>query len=218
MTPIGLPPVMTLASFSSPAEFTQRGRRHGRGEPSLLPGREAFVRGGGSMDRFAWATGLLEIHENLVTQQRGVRLYDGEEKVRAAIVEAAPGGREAGCGEGGGPPVSLKGGDCGLRSPSTGESRGWAVGEPGSRLTGIHFNPGFQAPAKSCISFCASGRSGSSNVLLLLFNWLCLLYSLLEVAMILKSISPCPFALMSVVPLMHIFMQPPRKAVKCLIC
>lgn len=46
--------------------------------------REAFVRGGGSMDRFAWATGLLEIHENLVTQQRGVRLYDGEEKVRAA--------------------------------------------------------------------------------------------------------------------------------------
>uniref|UniRef100_A0A670Y812 Vacuolar protein-sorting-associated protein 36 n=1 Tax=Pseudonaja textilis TaxID=8673 RepID=A0A670Y812_PSETE len=32
------------------------------------------------MDRFAWATGLLEIHENLVTQQRGVRLYDGEEK------------------------------------------------------------------------------------------------------------------------------------------
>ncbi|ETE70809.1 Vacuolar protein-sorting-associated protein 36, partial [Ophiophagus hannah] len=44
--------------------------------------REAFVRGGGSMDRFAWATGLLEIHENLVTQQRGVRLYDGEEKVK----------------------------------------------------------------------------------------------------------------------------------------
>ncbi|KAK9411184.1 vacuolar protein-sorting-associated protein 36 [Crotalus adamanteus] len=34
------------------------------------------------MDRFAWATGLLEIHENLVTQQRGVRLYDGEEKLK----------------------------------------------------------------------------------------------------------------------------------------
>ncbi|XP_053236521.1 vacuolar protein-sorting-associated protein 36 isoform X2 [Podarcis raffonei] len=34
------------------------------------------------MDRFGWTTGLLEIHENLVTQQRGVRLYDGEEKVK----------------------------------------------------------------------------------------------------------------------------------------
>uniref|UniRef100_A0A803T9L2 Vacuolar protein-sorting-associated protein 36 n=1 Tax=Anolis carolinensis TaxID=28377 RepID=A0A803T9L2_ANOCA len=34
------------------------------------------------MDRFAWASGLLEIHENLVTQQRGVRLYDGEEKLK----------------------------------------------------------------------------------------------------------------------------------------
>ncbi|XP_028577935.2 vacuolar protein-sorting-associated protein 36 isoform X2 [Podarcis muralis] len=34
------------------------------------------------MDRFGWTSGLLEIHENLVTQQRGVRLYDGEEKVK----------------------------------------------------------------------------------------------------------------------------------------
>ncbi|XP_053141054.1 vacuolar protein-sorting-associated protein 36 isoform X3 [Hemicordylus capensis] len=34
------------------------------------------------MDRFAWTSGLLEIHESLVTQQRGVRLYDGEEKVK----------------------------------------------------------------------------------------------------------------------------------------
>ncbi|XP_025026030.1 vacuolar protein-sorting-associated protein 36 isoform X2 [Python bivittatus] len=34
------------------------------------------------MDRFAWTSGLLEIHENLVTQQRGVRLYDGEEKLK----------------------------------------------------------------------------------------------------------------------------------------
>ncbi|XP_032998650.1 vacuolar protein-sorting-associated protein 36 isoform X2 [Lacerta agilis] len=34
------------------------------------------------MDRFGWTNGLLDIHENLVTQQRGVRLYDGEEKVK----------------------------------------------------------------------------------------------------------------------------------------
>ncbi|XP_064413849.1 vacuolar protein-sorting-associated protein 36 isoform X2 [Latimeria chalumnae] len=32
------------------------------------------------MDRFAWTRGLLEINETLVIQQRGVRLYDGEEK------------------------------------------------------------------------------------------------------------------------------------------
>lgn len=35
------------------------------------------------MDRFAWSSGLLEIGESLVLQQRGVRLYDGDEKVRA---------------------------------------------------------------------------------------------------------------------------------------
>lgn len=45
------------------------------------------------MDRFAWTSGLLEIHENLVTQQRGVHLYDGEEKVSEAA-EAVQ--REAG--------------------------------------------------------------------------------------------------------------------------
>lgn len=33
------------------------------------------------MDRFVWTSGLLEIHEALVIQQRGVRIYDGEEKV-----------------------------------------------------------------------------------------------------------------------------------------
>ncbi|KAK1169559.1 hypothetical protein AOXY_G8377 [Acipenser oxyrinchus oxyrinchus] len=32
------------------------------------------------MDRFVWSSGLLEINETLVIQQRGVRLYDGEEK------------------------------------------------------------------------------------------------------------------------------------------
>ncbi|CAO2611622.1 Vacuolar protein-sorting-associated protein 36 [Lemmus lemmus] len=32
------------------------------------------------MDRFVWTSGLLEINETLVIQQRGVRVYDGEEK------------------------------------------------------------------------------------------------------------------------------------------
>ncbi|XP_017367316.1 vacuolar protein-sorting-associated protein 36 isoform X6 [Cebus imitator] len=32
------------------------------------------------MDRFVWTSGLLEINETLVIQQRGVRIYDGEEK------------------------------------------------------------------------------------------------------------------------------------------
>ncbi|KAK1342166.1 hypothetical protein QTO34_016923 [Cnephaeus nilssonii] len=34
------------------------------------------------MDRFVWTSGLLEIHETLVIQQRGVRIYDGEEKIK----------------------------------------------------------------------------------------------------------------------------------------
>ncbi|XP_030056295.1 vacuolar protein-sorting-associated protein 36 [Microcaecilia unicolor] len=34
------------------------------------------------MDRFVWTSGLLEIGETLVIQQRGVRLYDGEEKAK----------------------------------------------------------------------------------------------------------------------------------------
>lgn len=33
------------------------------------------------MDRFMWSNGLLEINETLVIQQRGVRLYDGDDKV-----------------------------------------------------------------------------------------------------------------------------------------
>uniref|UniRef100_UPI00358FE569 vacuolar protein-sorting-associated protein 36 n=1 Tax=Myxine glutinosa TaxID=7769 RepID=UPI00358FE569 len=32
------------------------------------------------MDRFSWSNGLLEIDETLVVQQRGVRLYDGNDK------------------------------------------------------------------------------------------------------------------------------------------
>ncbi|XP_048388808.1 vacuolar protein-sorting-associated protein 36 isoform X2 [Stegostoma tigrinum] len=34
------------------------------------------------MDRFVWASGLLEINETLVIQQRGVRLYDGDDKAK----------------------------------------------------------------------------------------------------------------------------------------
>lgn len=34
-----------------------------------------------AMDRFVWTSGLLELNETLVIQQRGVRIYDGEEKV-----------------------------------------------------------------------------------------------------------------------------------------
>ncbi|XP_062958982.1 vacuolar protein-sorting-associated protein 36 isoform X2 [Cynocephalus volans] len=34
------------------------------------------------MDRFMWTSGLLEINETLVIQQRGVRVYDGEEKIK----------------------------------------------------------------------------------------------------------------------------------------
>ncbi|XP_029458641.1 vacuolar protein-sorting-associated protein 36 isoform X2 [Rhinatrema bivittatum] len=34
------------------------------------------------MDRFVWTSGLLEMNETLVIQQRGVRLYDGEEKAK----------------------------------------------------------------------------------------------------------------------------------------
>uniref|UniRef100_A0A3Q2QVM3 Vacuolar protein-sorting-associated protein 36 n=1 Tax=Fundulus heteroclitus TaxID=8078 RepID=A0A3Q2QVM3_FUNHE len=34
------------------------------------------------MDRFSWSNGLLEINETLVIQQRGVRLYDGDDKVQ----------------------------------------------------------------------------------------------------------------------------------------
>ncbi|XP_035957248.1 vacuolar protein-sorting-associated protein 36 isoform X3 [Halichoerus grypus] len=34
------------------------------------------------MDRFMWTSGLLEINETLVIQQRGVRIYDGEEKIK----------------------------------------------------------------------------------------------------------------------------------------
>ncbi|MBZ3871934.1 Vacuolar protein-sorting-associated protein 36 [Sciurus carolinensis] len=34
------------------------------------------------MDRFVWTSGLLEINKTLVIQQRGVRIYHGEEKIK----------------------------------------------------------------------------------------------------------------------------------------
>uniref|UniRef100_A0A672QZN5 Vacuolar protein-sorting-associated protein 36 n=1 Tax=Sinocyclocheilus grahami TaxID=75366 RepID=A0A672QZN5_SINGR len=34
------------------------------------------------IDRFVWTNGLLEMNETLVIQQRGVRLYDGEDKAK----------------------------------------------------------------------------------------------------------------------------------------
>uniref|UniRef100_A0A8C5G341 Vacuolar protein-sorting-associated protein 36 n=1 Tax=Gouania willdenowi TaxID=441366 RepID=A0A8C5G341_GOUWI len=37
------------------------------------------------MDRFSWSNGLLEINETLVIQQRGVRLYDGDDKAKMDV-------------------------------------------------------------------------------------------------------------------------------------
>uniref|UniRef100_A0A671P2L5 Vacuolar protein-sorting-associated protein 36 n=1 Tax=Sinocyclocheilus anshuiensis TaxID=1608454 RepID=A0A671P2L5_9TELE len=37
------------------------------------------------MDRFVWTNGLLEMNETLVIQQRGVRLYDGEDKAKLDV-------------------------------------------------------------------------------------------------------------------------------------
>uniref|UniRef100_A0AAY4AB48 Vacuolar protein-sorting-associated protein 36 n=1 Tax=Denticeps clupeoides TaxID=299321 RepID=A0AAY4AB48_9TELE len=37
------------------------------------------------MDRFVWSNGLLEINETLVIQQRGVRLYDGDDKAKLDV-------------------------------------------------------------------------------------------------------------------------------------
>lgn len=71
-----------------------------------------------AMDRFCWSSGLLELGETLVVQQRGVRLYDGEEKVMEAARPRAPGHREA------------EPGGCGHRRGSelSGAPQGWGVG------------------------------------------------------------------------------------------
>lgn len=81
--------------------------RLGQGPARPLPaGRERWLRPGLSwgtessawtaMDRFSWTSGLLELGETLVLQQRGVRLYDGEEKVTGAAGGAARPGVPAG--------------------------------------------------------------------------------------------------------------------------
>lgn len=62
------------------------------------------------MDRFVWTSGLLEINETLVIQQRGVRIYDGEEKV--------------------GPPRAAR---LGLALPAPGAQSGWPLGPPRRR-------------------------------------------------------------------------------------
>ncbi|GCC32743.1 hypothetical protein chiPu_0011207, partial [Chiloscyllium punctatum] len=50
---------------------------------AAAPGSEpVLVAPGTVMDRFVWASGLLEINETLVIQQRGVRLYDGDDKTK----------------------------------------------------------------------------------------------------------------------------------------
>lgn len=56
----------------------RRRRRRGRGR-ACAP----------AMDRFSWTSGLLELGETLVVQQRGVRLCDGEEKVTGAAPRGA---------------------------------------------------------------------------------------------------------------------------------
>uniref|UniRef100_A0A6Q2YUB9 Vacuolar protein-sorting-associated protein 36 n=1 Tax=Esox lucius TaxID=8010 RepID=A0A6Q2YUB9_ESOLU len=37
------------------------------------------------MDRFTWSNGLLEMNETLVIQQRGVKLYDGDDKAKLDV-------------------------------------------------------------------------------------------------------------------------------------
>lgn len=72
------------------------------------------------MDRFVWTSGLLEINETLVIQQRGVRVYDGEDKVgrpplgpwlrklRAARGDGAGTGTGTGTGTGRLPGLALR--------------------------------------------------------------------------------------------------------------
>lgn len=87
-------------SFSLPtsAPPAARGRRRLPGARLTAPERRRWraAEAGltAAMDRFVWTSGLLEINETLVIQQRGVRIYDGEEKVgrRSALpVGARPG-------------------------------------------------------------------------------------------------------------------------------
>lgn len=78
------------------------------------------------MDRFVWTSGLLEINETLVIQQRGVRIYDGEEKV-GRWRTARPG------------PSSLSRPSAPSRAGLPGLPR--AVGTRPALRTGSHFGP-----------------------------------------------------------------------------
>lgn len=73
--PASAPPAARGRRRLSSTRLVAPERRRGRAaEAGLLA----------AMDRFVWTSGLLEINETLVIQQRGVRIYDGEEKVGAA--------------------------------------------------------------------------------------------------------------------------------------
>lgn len=77
---------------AAPPPPATRGRRSQAGST----GERRRLARAAAMDRFVWTSGLLEINETLVIQQRGVRVYDGEEKVgrrptRPAGPHAGPG-------------------------------------------------------------------------------------------------------------------------------
>lgn len=78
-------PGWTSPSLPASSPPAARGRRRLPGARLAAPerqrGSEAGAGQAAAMDRFVWTSGLLEINETLVIQQRGVRIYDGEEKV-----------------------------------------------------------------------------------------------------------------------------------------
>lgn len=86
-----------------------------------------------AMDRFAWTSGLLELGETLVVQQRGVRLCDGEEKVTGAALRGAW-RRGRGKGHGSGPRPRREAGDVTVggigrrRAGDEGREGAWAAG------------------------------------------------------------------------------------------
>lgn len=85
--PASAPPAARGRRRLFSAGFASPERRRGRAAEAGLPA---------AMDRFVWTSGLLEINETLVIQQRGVRIYDGEEKVEAASGTGARSGQPEG--------------------------------------------------------------------------------------------------------------------------
>uniref|UniRef100_A0A9L0JIQ5 Vacuolar protein-sorting-associated protein 36 n=2 Tax=Equus TaxID=9789 RepID=A0A9L0JIQ5_EQUAS len=76
-----------LPAPSLPPAARRQGAPQAARRLARRPGAPARASGGGAglaaaMDRFVWTSGLLEINETLVIQQRGVRIYDGEEKIK----------------------------------------------------------------------------------------------------------------------------------------